>query len=109
LPQIKWKNQSAVCVVLASKGYPDSYPKDEEISGVDALEHNSYVFHAGTKRQGDKILTNGGRVLGVTALGDTLEQAIKNAYARVDTISWPSKYYRTDIGKKGLTYHTRKS
>lgn len=102
LPQIKWKNQSSVCVVLASKGYPDTYPKDEVISGVDAPDHNSYVFHAGTKRHGDTILTSGGRVLGVTALGDTLAQAIKNAYARADTISWPSKYFRTDIGKKGL-------
>lgn len=102
LPQIKWKDQSAVCVVLASKGYPDTYPKGEVISGVDAQDHNSVVFHAGTKRQGNKILTNGGRVLGVTALGGTLEQAIKNAYARADTINWPSKYFRTDIGKKGL-------
>ena len=103
LPPIAWKNQSAVCVVLASKGYPESYQKNEEIQGLDSLDQNSVVFHAGTKRD-NGILTNGGRVLGVTALGDTLEAAISNAYSRVDKISWPSKYFRSDIGKKGLSY-----
>jgi len=101
---IAWKNQSAVCVVLASKGYPESYQKNEEIQGLDSLDQNSVVFHAGTKRDNGKVLTNGGRVLGVTALGDTLEAAISNAYSRVDKISWPSKYFRSDIGKKGLSY-----
>jgi phosphoribosylamine--glycine ligase len=81
LPMPSWKKQSAVCVVLASEGYPESYPKGEEISGLDSTDENSYVFHAGTKNQDGKILTNGGRVLGVTALGDTLEDAIANAYA----------------------------
>jgi len=104
LPQIKWKDQSAVCVVLASKGYPDSYPKNEEIKGLDIETKNSYVFHAGTKRENNKILTSGGRVLGVTALGDTLDTAISNVYVRVGKISWPSKNYRTDIGKKGLIW-----
>lgn len=104
LPKISWKKQSAVCVVLASKGYPDSYPKDEEISGLDIQEKNSYVFHAGTRRVNEKVLTSGGRVLGVTALGDTLKDAISNAYARAGKISWPHKYCRTDIGKKGLTW-----
>lgn len=104
LPKIRWKKQSAVCIVLASKGYPDSYPKNEEISGLDFSDKNSYVFHAGTKKESGKILSNGGRVLGVTALGDTLQDAIKNAYARADKISWKSKYCRTDIGKKGLNW-----
>jgi len=104
LPPIAWKNQSAVCVVLASKGYPESYQKNEEIQGLDSLDQNSVVFHAGTKRDNGKVLTNGGRVLGVTALGDTLEAAISDAYSRVDKISWPSKYFRSDIGKKGLSY-----
>lgn len=104
LPKIQWKKQSAVCIVLASKGYPDSYPKNEEISGLDFSDKNSYVFHAGTKKESGKILSNGGRVLGVTALGDTLQDAIKNAYARADKISWKSKYCRTDIGKKGLSW-----
>lgn len=105
LPQISWKKQSAVCVVLASKGYPDSYKKDEEILGLDDATPNSQVFHSGTIKKDGKILTNGGRVLGVTATGETLENAITNAYARVDKISWPSKYCRTDIGKKGLTWY----
>jgi phosphoribosylamine--glycine ligase len=102
LSPVSWKKQSAVCVVLASKGYPDSYPKNEEILGLDTQDKNSVVFHAGTIRNNDKILTSGGRVLGVTALGDTLQTAISNAYFRVKEITWPSKYYRTDIGKKGL-------
>ncbi len=104
LPPPSWKKQSAVCVVLASEGYPESYPKNEEILGLDSIPENSYVFHAGTKNQDGKILTNGGRVLGVTALGDTLESAIANAYTAADKISWPHKYCRKDIGKKGLTY-----
>jgi phosphoribosylamine--glycine ligase len=102
LPPVLWKKQSAVCVVLASKGYPDSYPKNEEILGLNMQDKNSFVFHAGTILDNNKILTSGGRVLGVTALGDTLQTAISNAYLRVKEISWPSKYYRTDIGKKGL-------
>jgi phosphoribosylamine--glycine ligase len=102
LPPISWKKQSAVCVVLASKGYPESYPKNEEIFGLDLRDKNSFVFHAGTKRENNKILTNGGRVLGVTALGDTLDSAISNAYSRIEKISWQNKYFRKDIGKKGL-------
>jgi phosphoribosylamine--glycine ligase len=104
LSTVSWKNKSAVCVVLASKGYPESFPKDEVITGLDYDDQNSYVFHAGTKRQDGKVLSNGGRVLGVTALGDTLDVAIQNAYSRIDKINWPSKYYRTDIGKKGLDW-----
>jgi len=104
LPSPTWKNQTAVCIVLASEGYPESYPKNEEIVGLDLIPESVQVFHAGTKNQDGKILTNGGRVLGVTALGDTLESAITNAYAAAEKISWPHKYCRTDIGKKGLYY-----
>ncbi len=104
LPNPSWKNKSAVCVVLASEGYPESYPKNEEITGLDSIPEESFVFHAGTKNQDGKVLTNGGRVLGVTALGDTLKSAISNAYAAAEKISWPHKYCRKDIGKKGLTY-----
>ena len=104
LPQLSWKKQSAVCVILASKGYPESYPKNEEIVGLDDSTPNSAVFHSGTRKENDKILTSGGRVLGVTAFGETLEAAIANAYLRVEKINWPSKYCRTDIGKKGLTW-----
>jgi phosphoribosylamine--glycine ligase len=104
LPLPSWKPQSAVCVVLASEGYPESYPINEEISGLNSVDENSFVFHAGTKNQNGKILTNGGRVLGVTALGATLDSAITNAYDAAEKISWPHKYYRQDIGKKGLAY-----
>ncbi|WP_016939284.1 MULTISPECIES: phosphoribosylamine--glycine ligase [Nitrosopumilus] len=104
LPPISWKNQYAVCVVLASEGYPESYPKNEEIVGFDLIPDNAYVFHAGTKEDDGKILSNGGRVLGVTALGDSLESAITNAYLACDKISWPHKFCRKDIGKKGLDY-----
>jgi len=102
LPPISWKNQSAVCVVLASKGYPEAYPKNEEISGLDFSSDETFVFHAGTKNENDKVLTNGGRVLGVTALGDSLQQAITNAYSAADKVNWSNKYSRQDIGKKGL-------
>ena len=104
MPTPSWKNQSAVCVVLASEGYPESYPKNEEITGLDVISENSYIFHAGTKKQDGEILTNGGRVLGVTALGDTLESAIEKAYSTIEKISWQHKYCRKDIGKKGLSY-----
>ncbi len=104
MPQISWKNQYSVCVVLASEGYPESYPKNEEIVGFDSIPDNAYVFHAGTKQDDGKILSNGGRVLGVTALGDTLESAIANAYTASEKISWPHKFCRKDIGKKGLAY-----
>ena len=102
LPQISWDEQYAVCVVIASKGYPDSYPKNDEILGFENIPNNANVFHAGTKNIGGKILTNGGRILGVTALGETLQSAIENAYIANDKIICASKYFRKDIGKKGL-------
>ncbi|QLH03208.1 phosphoribosylamine--glycine ligase [Nitrosopumilus cobalaminigenes] len=104
MPKASWKSQSAVCVVLASKGYPESYSKNDEISGFDSVPEGAFVFHAGTKKSDGKILSNGGRVLGVTALGDTLNSAIKNAYAATEKISWSQKFNRKDIGKKGLAY-----
>jgi phosphoribosylamine--glycine ligase len=102
MQQISWKNKSAVCIVLASKGYPESYQKGDEIFGLEKVSNDGLVFHAGTKMVDKKMTTNGGRVLGVTALGDTLELAIKNAYNIAGKISWKNKYMRTDIGKKGL-------
>ena len=105
LPSISWKKQSAVCVILASRGYPDAYLQNEEILGLDDATPNSQVFHSGTRKENGKILSSGGRVLGVTATGQTLEVAIANAYLRVEKITWPSKYCRTDIGKKGLIWH----
>jgi len=104
MPKIIWNKKFAVCIVLASKGYPESYLKDEEISGFDSVSNDAYVFHAGTKKTDGKILSNGGRVLGVTALGDSLQSAINNAYDAAAKITWNSKFCRTDIGKKGLDY-----
>ncbi len=103
LQEISWKNEYSVCVVLASKGYPESYPKGDTITGFDEIPSNSFVFHAGTKKQDDHIISDGGRVLGVTALGSTLQDAIDNAYASCDKICWDNKYQRNDIGKKGLS------
>ena len=104
LPKISWKDDFAVCVVLASNGYPESYTKDDEITGLEDVPDGSFVFHAGTKNQDGKILSNGGRVLGVTALGSTLKDAITNAYTAAEKIHWNNKYHRNDIGKKGLSY-----
>ena len=104
LSEISWKNESAVCIVLASNGYPNSYPKGDEISGFDNIPQNSFVFHAGTKNEDGKIVSNGGRVLGVTALGSSLNDAINNAYNVAKKIHWENKYQRNDIGKKGLFY-----
>ena len=104
MPSISWNDKTAVCVVLASKGYPESYPRNEEIKGLEQHNEGIFVFHAGTKKENNSMLSNGGRVLGVTALGDTLESAIANAYSATEKISWPNKYYRSDIGKKGLTF-----
>ena len=102
LPEISWKKEYAVCIVTASKGYPGSYSKGDEISGFEKIPDAAYVFHAGTKNDNGKILTNGGRVLSVTGLGATLESAIKNAYSATEKITFAGKFFRTDIGKKGL-------
>ena len=102
MSQISWSKQYAVCVVIASKGYPGAYVKNDEITGFENIPDYANVFHAGTKIDADKIMTDGGRVLGVTALGDTLHDAITNAYSATDKINCASKYYRKDIGKKGL-------
>ena len=100
--EIKWRKAASVCVVMASEGYPGNYPKGEQIMGVDDLRNDSnvVVFHAGTKKVDNKLVTNGGRVLGVTALGTTISEAIKNSYRAVSQISWENLYYRRDIGKK---------
>ena len=104
LPKLSWKNESAVCIVLASNGYPNSYPKGDEIIGLSDISQDSFVFHAGTKNKDGKIISNGGRVLGVTALGDSLNDAINNAYSTAEKIHWENKYQRNDIGKKGISY-----
>ena len=104
LPKLSWKQEYAVCVVLASKGYPESYPKNDKITGFENIPENSFVFHAGTKKENESVLSNGGRVLGVTALGVTLQNAINNAYSTCEKLDWKNKSHRNDIGKKGLSY-----
>jgi len=104
MPSLSWKDQYAVCVVLASDGYPGSYPKNDEITGFDSISNGTNVFHAGTKKSDGKIFSNGGRVLGVTSLGDSLDSAISSAYSEIEKITWSNKFCRTDIGKKGLSY-----
>jgi len=105
LEQMRWSQRAAVCVVMASKGYPSTYEKGKVITGLDRIKTNTvFVFHAGTARKNADIVTNGGRVLGVTALGDGIENAIKNAYNAVAMISWDGAYYRRDIGRRALKY-----
>jgi len=97
---IKWKKGAAACVVMASGGYPESYKKGIEMSGLDEKGgvEGAIVYHAGTKLENGKFYTNGGRVLGVTAVDDTLEGALKKAYDAVEKISFEGAHYRKDIG-----------
>lgn len=105
LEQMQWSLRDAVCVVMASKGYPGSYEKGKIISGLDKIKTSTvFVFHAGTSRKDGSIVTNGGRVLGVTAVGDGIGNAIKNAYNAVSKISWDGSYYRRDIGRRAIKY-----
>lgn len=101
---LEWDKKSCVCVVVASGGYPGSYQKGKEISGLDKVgERNDvYVFHAGTKKDGNRFLTSGGRVMGVTGWNDTLKEAIDLTYEAVKEISFEGMHYRRDIGAKGL-------
>ncbi len=99
---IQWDKRTALGVVIASRDYPYSYPKGETITGLEVELPNVMVFHAGTKIENKNVVTNGGRVLCVTALGDDLKIAQEKAYQSVQKISWASSFYRTDIGAKGL-------
>ena len=97
---IRWKDGAACCIVMASGGYPLDYKKGYPISGLDSVGEDVFVYHAGTKLDGDTYLTNGGRVLGVTATAEDLEHAIARAYDAVKGISFQDAHYRTDIGRK---------
>jgi phosphoribosylamine--glycine ligase len=105
---VRLHSATAVCVVMASHGYPDEYKTGKQILGLANIkaEDGVVVFHAGTKKEDDKILTSGGRVLGVTAIGfnDELEQTIRNAYRAVEKITFDGAYFRSDIGKKALKH-----
>jgi phosphoribosylamine--glycine ligase len=101
---IQWDERPAVCVVMASQGYPGSYQKGMKITGLTEVEslNNVAVFHAGTALKDNHLVTSGGRVLGVTALGKDIEEAIGTAYNAASLIKWEGVYYRNDIGQKAL-------
>ena len=101
---IEWHDKAAVCVVMASEGYPGSYRKGDVIEGLEeaAQLEEVHVFHAGTALDGEHCVTSGGRVLGVTALGGTVQAAIDKAYQVVGKIRWSGVHYRKDIGKKAI-------
>ncbi len=100
--EIKWKDGGCVCVVAASGGYPEKYESGKEITGIEDAEAlgDITVFHAGTKREGDKLLTAGGRVLGVTAVAPSLDEAIKKAYEGIEKVRFDKMHFRRDIGIK---------
>ncbi|OCC04954.1 phosphoribosylamine--glycine ligase [Labrys sp. WJW] len=101
---LRWKNDAALCVVMATKGYPGSFQRGSEIRDLAkaASLDDVLVFHAGTKRSGDHILANGGRVLGITASGKTVAEAQKRAYEAVDLVDWPEGFSRRDIGWRAI-------
>ncbi len=101
---LRWSPEAALTVILATKGYPDSYPKGSEIRGLDqaAKIEGVQIFHAGTKADGNRILANGGRVLNVSAMASTVEEARARAYRAVDLIDWPEGFCRRDIAWRAV-------
>jgi len=99
---IEWRDGFACCVVMASGGYPERYDKGYPITGLVSVPDDIFVYHAGTARAGAGFVTNGGRVLGVTASGDTLEGAAARAYEGVGLINFQGAHYRMDIGRRRL-------
>ncbi|MGB1192403.1 MAG: phosphoribosylamine--glycine ligase, partial [Pseudomonadales bacterium] len=107
---VQWTNASALGVVLAAGGYPESYKKGLEIDGLNAIhDDNCKVFHAGTAQENTSVLTNGGRVLCVTALGESVEKAQTLAYKNASKISWPGVQLRKDIGYRAVARERLKS
>jgi len=102
--EIEWESRASVCVVMASRGYPGDYEKGKAISGLKEVSkmEGLFVFHAGTALKDGQMVTNGGRVLGVTGLGRDIPRAIERTYEAVGKISWEGVHYRTDIGQKAL-------
>ncbi len=102
--RIRWRSEPAVCVVMSAGGYPGAHDTGKPISGLDAVANmkDIMVFHAGTARVGNAIVTHGGRVLGVTALGADIADAIARAYRAVEQIRWDGVHFRTDIGQKAI-------
>ena len=101
---LDWRDDAALCVVMAARGYPGAYQKGSEIKGLDraAADPHVQIFHAGTRRDGTRILADGGRVLGITARGRDIKEAQSRAYAAVDKIGWPQGFSRRDIGWRAL-------
>ncbi len=104
--QIEWDYRASVCVVMASKGYPGDYDKGKAIKGLREVSRAEgvFVFHAGTALKDNQIITDGGRVLGVTGLGEDISRAIERTYQAVEMISWEGVHYRADIGQKALCW-----
>ena len=103
-PPLKWKNQSSVCVVMAAGGYPDKVDTGQFITGIGKAEDmDAFVFQSGTKLKNNALVTNCGRVLGVTALGDDIKSAIANVYSAIEFVAYDGMYYRKDIASKAIT------
>ena len=103
--EVNWKNGHACCLIMASKGYPESYEKGYEMTIPQDVADDVYV--AGAKLDGEKLLTNGGRVLGVTSVAESLEDAIKASYGKAEKIKFENAYYRSDIGKRALAAYKK--
>jgi len=99
---VKWSEKSACCIVCASNGYPGVYEKGKVIRGLQNVDKNIVIFHAGTKTVDSEVVTNGGRVLGITAVADNLKESLVKAYKAIENISFDGMYYRNDIGFKSL-------
>jgi phosphoribosylamine--glycine ligase len=101
---LRWHDKAALCVVMAANGYPGDYKKGSAIGNLDAAAQvpNVTIFHAGTRAEGGRVLANGGRVLGVTATGDSIAAAREAAYQAVDVIHWPGGFCRRDIGWRAI-------
>jgi phosphoribosylamine--glycine ligase len=108
LQPLEWQNEASVCVIMASKGYPGKYEKGKWITGLNSpIDHGTMIFHSGTKRdEQNRVVTNGGRVLSVCALGSDTKEAAVKAYSAVEKISWGNneQHFRTDIGNATLPY-----
>jgi len=102
--ELDWSEKSSVCVVMAAGGYPGKYEKGNVIHGLEEARkmEDVMVFHAGTTEKDGRVVTSGGRVLGVTGLGDGIKEAMERTYDAVGKISWKGAYYRKDIGRKAI-------
>jgi len=96
--ELEIDNKTASTVVMVAGGYPDSYEKGDEISGLDSVVEDTMIFHAGTKHSGESVVTNGGRVLAVTGMGDNMGEALNKTYELASKIHWNNVYFRKDIG-----------